>query len=100
MFGADGENVSARLFRHFPELALATAAETHHPSRIESVVNVIDAVDDCVCPLRLLDRGFDVVSAALIFAVGNQDQRLTPDLSFQLLVGGEVNRIIEQRSFR
>ena len=47
---------------------------------------------------RGLNRFVDGFAASLVLAVGEDDHRLASDLGLQLLVGGEIDGVVQQRS--
>ena len=55
-------------------------------------------VADGIGLLRGFDRIIDLELAALIFSVGEQDHGFASDFLGELIVGGEIDRVVEYRS--
>src|SRR5271165_2459022 len=58
---------------------------------------VVNGVDHRIGALRSLDRAVDRLLASAIDAVGEQHNRLAPLLLLHHFVGGQIDRIVEQR---
>ncbi len=84
--------------RHLPQVAFASAAE-HPPLHVKPPVDVIDAVNDGVRFLGRFDAVLPVVGAALIVAVGDQDQRFSANFALQLFVRRQIDGVEQQRAF-
>src|SRR5258708_28148748 len=65
---------------------------------IKRAVDVVKTVYDCIRPLRCLDGLLDAVSASLILAIGNQNQRLPAHLSLELIGRRQHNGIVQDGS--
>src|SRR5215469_10723480 len=59
-----------------------------------------DRIDDDVRLLRGLDGVLDLQLRALVLAVGKDDHDLAAGLRLQLVVGGQIDRVIEQGAAR
>src|SRR5271165_1385277 len=58
---------------------------------------VVNDVDHRIGALRSLDRAVDRLFASAIDAIGEQHNRLAPLLLLHHFVGGQIDRIVEQR---
>ncbi len=89
----------ARLVAHLAELAFsAPAAEPEWA--VGSGVGVVDAVDHRVGFLGRLDRLVPGQAASLVHSVRDHHDHFAPYLALQLLVGSEINRVVQYRTAR
>src|SRR5260370_34235219 len=64
---------------------------------IKRAIDIVEAVYYGIGPLRCLDGLLDAVRAALILAVGNQNERLPAHLSLELIGRRKHNGIVQDR---
>src|SRR5690348_2607889 len=93
MFAIHLVNSSAGFVAHLAEFAFSASA--HAEGTVGAGVGIIDAVDHGVGFLGGFDGLVAGEAAALVHAVGDHDDHFTADFAFKLLVGREVNGVVE-----
>src|SRR5271165_5428045 len=87
---ADFDHASAGFFRQLLHVAEAKALVP------ATAIGDEDDIAHGISLLRGLDGVADAQAAAFVLAVGEDDHGLATDFIFQLLVGGQVNRVIQR----
>src|ERR1700733_6218470 len=87
------------LFRHFPHVRVTAIAHGVNAPPVEAAIGDQQNVHDGIGFLRGFDRALQFLRAALIFAIGEKDDGLTPSLLLQLVMRGQINRVIEESAF-
>ncbi len=77
-------------------LHVAIAGVGHAEAAVEAAVGDEDDVDDGVGLLGSFGGGFEILLRALVAAIGEEDEDLAASLLTELVVGGEVDGVVEQ----
>src|SRR5580704_10251394 len=94
---ADVDDAPARFLGKLLHLGIARVEQR---SAVESAVGDEQHVANYVCLLGGFNRVFNLEAAPLVFTVGQKNHRFAADFMAQLVVRGEINRVIKRRAAR
>src|ERR1039457_4931907 len=100
VLAVDSVNVAAGVVGHSVERAGAGIAHAPTEPAIGAGIGILDAIDDGVGLLGGHDGFFFSEPAAFVNAIGDDDDHFAAHLLLQLIVGGQIDGVIEDRAAR